>query len=123
VAVTYPRGVTVTVLTPAKVADPYSGEATRLDWSNPTQRTLAGVGVGPRASSEPTEDGRFRVVTGMALYLDTTDVTVSPHERIVLTSPAQYAGSWQVDGEPEVYVHPMSGWTAGTVIPIKRAAG
>lgn len=119
----YPYGVEVTVLTPAATTDPYSGEASAEDWTNAASRTVCGVAVGPRVSQEPTEDGRRRVTTGVALYLQGTDEAIAARERVVITDPPGYAGTWLVDGDPEVYSHPMSGWQAGTVIPIKRVSG
>ena len=119
----FPFGVEITVLTPALAADPYSGESTSEDWTSAASRTVCGVGVGPRVSEEPIEDGRSRVSTGVALYLRGTGEVISARERVVITEPAGYAGTWLVDGDPQVYAHPMSGWQAGTVVPIRRVSG
>lgn len=120
---TYPHGVQVAVLTPSLVTDPYSGEAIQLDWATATSRTIEGVGIGPLESTEPTEDGRHRVVTGMALYLDSTSEVLQPYDRVAVTTPPCYAGVWMVDGEPNVYHSPLTGWAAGTVVRIKRVTG
>lgn len=119
----YPYGSTVRVITPTLVADPYSGELTREDWTSPTVTALPGVGVGPVESTEPVEDGRSRVVTRVALYLRGVDVVISPRARVAVTCPPQYAGEWLVDGEPAAYVSPLSGWDAGVVVPLRRATG
>lgn len=119
----FPFGVEVTILTPALAADPYSGEATSEDWASAASRTVCGVGVGPRVSDEPAQDGRRAVTTGVALYLRGTDEAITARERVVITDPAGYAGTWLVDGDPQVYAHPMSGWQAGTVVPIRRVSG
>ena len=59
---------TVEILRGTPVTDPYSGEATGTDWSNPTPTVVAGCSVQPITGAEVTYD-RDMIVTRWNLWM------------------------------------------------------
>ena len=112
----FPHGETVTVQTAGTITDPYSGEQIS-DWTTPTGVNVAGVGVEPRPSGEPTQDARNAVVSGFTLYFPPTSV-VSAANRVVVRG-----GTYDVIGEPAVWVSPFTGWAPGVIVQVERTAG
>lgn len=113
----FPHGETVVVLTGAAVDDPYSGESTVIDWSEPTEVEVRGCAVAPRTSSEPTQDARTAVITGMTVYLPPGTV-ITPQSRLRVRGELH-----EVDGEAGVWISPFTGWTPGVEVATKRVAG
>lgn len=114
----FPHGETVTVLTAGYVEDPYSDELSQSwDDVSPTEVDVAGVGVEPRPSGEPSQEARHAVVSGFTLYLPTGTV-VTPQNRIVVRG-----GTYEVLGEPAEWVNPFTGWTPGVVVQVERVDG
>ena len=94
------------------VTDPYSGEETGVDWSNPDRLVLPRVSVQPVAGNEVTFD-RATVVSRWWLWVPgRPDVTA--YDRI------EFEGeSYDVDGD----VLPWPGRLAHTQVMLKRTEG
>lgn len=73
--------------------------------------------VAPRESTGTTERGREGVVVGLTLY--------APHgTRIEPSDLFEVDGvTYSVEGDPGVWCHPATGWRAGVVAALTRAAG
>lgn len=117
--VSFPYGVRPVVLRAKAILDPYSGEATAADWTNPDRLPFKQpAGIAPRESTEPTADGRNSVITGRTLYAEPGE-DVTAHDRVELPGD----GVWQVDGDPADWRSPLTGWHPGLVIQLKRVEG
>lgn len=78
------RTETVTRQRGVAEVDPYSGEATGLNWTTPTEVTITTLAPAePRPSGEPVQDARNAVTSGWTLYLP-TDADVTAYDRIVV---------------------------------------
>lgn len=106
----FAHGETVTRQRAASVTDPYSGEATDLDWSLMTSLPIDGWGIDDSASSEPTQDARNAVVTDFVLYRS-EPADVLPGDRVVVRGFV-----CNVVGRPAKWRNPMTGWDAGFVV-------
>ena len=94
------------------VEDPYSGETTRVDWSNPDRLDLPRVSVQPVTGNEITFD-RATVISRWWLFVE-GHPDITPHDRV------EYAGeSYEVDGE----VLRWPGRLAHTQVMLKRTEG
>lgn len=102
--VTRQRGVATT--------DPYSGEATGIDWSTPTTLAITTLALAePRPSQEPVQNARNAVTTGYTLYLPTgSDVTAA--DRMVVRGE-----TYDVLGEPAEWA------SAGIVVQVGNTEG
>lgn len=90
-----------------KVNDPYSGEQSGEDWSNP--ETLDFTGALASSSSTRTPDG-LREQTTSTAYLTSPDPTldIMPGDRIrALPDDGRL---WEVDGFPSKDVNAFTGW-------------
>lgn len=69
-----------------------------------------------------TEDVTHRTETSTkaTLYLEEI-VDITDQDTIRTTLPA--AGEWHVDGDPEIWISPYTGMTAGMVVILKRQKG
>jgi hypothetical protein len=113
----FPHGEAVTRLRGAAVTDPYSGEATGIDWATPDELDIPGCGFNPGESSEPLRDARNAVLTQPAVYAPFgSDVLAG--DRLVVRG-----GTYDVDGTPADWRSPFTGWEPGMVIPLKRTEG
>lgn len=110
-------GETVVRLRAVVVLDPYSGEPVALDWTDPDQLDINGCAFAPGGSEEPLEQGRNAVVTSPTVYAP-TGADVEARDRLVIRGR-----TWDVDGDPADWRHPMTGWMPGVVIPLKEVAG
>ncbi len=113
----FPYGETVTRLRGTPVEDPYSGEETDLDWSNPAALEIPGCAFDPGSSDEPLAQGRNAVITQPRLFV-AAGVDVTARDRLVVRGR-----TWQVDGDPADFRHPMTGWHPGVVINLKAVNG
>lgn len=113
----FPHGVSVTVLTPAVLVDPYSGEPTAEDWTSPARTVVRGVAVIPGASVSVTDTQRAGFSTTLTLLMP-------PGTAVSVRSRVELAGEvWQVAGDIIDYHHPLTGWAPGVSVPIKRVRG
>lgn len=110
-------GETVTRLRAPLVADPYSGAATKRDWSAATSLLIAGCAVSPGQSDETQAVNREPVTTTPTLYAP-FDADVLVGDRIVATS-----GTWDVDGHGARWSSPFTGWQPGSVFQLRRVDG
>lgn len=102
----------VTRLRGVATTDPYSNEATGLNWTTPTELSITTLAPAePRPSSEPVQEARNAVTLGFTLYLpEGSDVTSRDRMRV-------RGIEYDVLGEP-------SGWSAaGMVVQVGRTAG
>lgn len=109
----FAHGETVTVITEATDADPYSGDAGTAG----SEVDVPGVGVEPRPSDEPTQDARNAVVSGFTLYLP-PGTEIGPQNRVQVRG-----GTYSVLGEPAVWRSPFTGWEPGVVVQCERTEG
>lgn len=70
----------VTVVSAARITDPYSGQLTRLDWANAARTTVAGCSVQPEPGSE-TLDGRDSVTSRWRLR-GPADMAITSYDRV-----------------------------------------
>lgn len=113
----FPYGETVTIQAAAEGdVDPYSNEPS-LDWENPVETVVEGVGVEPRPSQEPVQDARNAVTSGYTLYLP-SGVTITSRSRVVVRGEV-----YGVLGEPAVWRSPFTGWEPGVVVQLERTEG
>lgn len=83
---------TVRILTGTAVADPYSGESTRIDWTNPAEFVQPRCSVQPVQGNELTFN-RDTVITRWQLW-GPADMPVTAYDRI------QHRGDvYEVDGD------------------------
>ena len=113
----FPYGETVTRLRGTAVTDPYSGEATTVDWSDPDALPIPGCGFNPGSSLEPVQDARNAVITRPEVYLP-ADADVLAGDRLVVRST-----TYEVDGDPALWRSPFTGWTPGLVAALKVVSG
>jgi head-tail adaptor len=112
-----PHGETVTRLRAAAILDPYSGEATDLDWSDPDELAITGVGVEPVGVSETTQDGSEQLTIDARLYVP-YQADILPIDRLVVRDE-----QFTVEGARLDWRNPYSGDTPGSVLEIRRVAG
>lgn len=106
----FAHGETITRLRGALVVDPYSGEATEVDWTNPDELDIPGWGIAQDATSEPVEVARESIRSDFTLYRqEPADVLAT--DRLVIDGL-----TCQVDGHPFAWHQPMTGWAAGFVV-------
>jgi hypothetical protein len=114
--VNFPHGETATRQRGTAILDPYSGEATGIDWSTPDELDILG-GFNPGQSSEPVQDARNSVTTTPEFYAPFgSDVLAG--DRLVVRGK-----TYDVDGDPADWCSPFTGWEPGMVIPLTRTAG
>lgn len=113
----FAHGETVTRLRATPATDPYSGEATGLDWDAPDELDIDGCGFNPGQSSEPLQEARNAVTSQPEVYAPFGSDVLSG-DRIVVRGK-----TYDVDGEPADWRSPFSGWSPGMVIVLKRVEG
>lgn len=114
---TFAFGEKITILRAPLVVDDYSGEPTGLDWDAATRRTIPGCGIAPVSSGEPLRDIRTQVDSAVDVYAP-YGVDIRALDRLIIRGI-----TWQVDGDPAAWRHPMTGWNAGTVIRAVKVDG
>lgn len=111
------NGETVTRERAQLVADPYSGEPTKRDWSDPDTRDLEGVAIAPSTGTETRTDDRRTLTTDMSLYGE-PGIDVLPDDRIRARS-----GLWEVEGEVADWKNALTGWNPGVEFRIRKVVG
>ncbi len=113
----FPHGESVEILTAGTTVDPYSGEPSE-SWAamDVTEVVVDGVGVEPRASSEPLQDARNSVTSGFTLYLP--EVPLTSKQRVRVRGLV-----YNILGEPAVWRNPFTGWAPGLVVQVDRTEG
>ena len=107
----YPFGETVTLLRSEVTGRDGYGNDVRTD----TELEVAGCPVWPRGSTEDTQ-GRDTVITGLT-------VVMPPGVEVLATDRVRVRGVvYAVDGEPGVWVSPLTGTAAGTEVALTRAS-
>ena len=103
-----------------KVEDPYSGELTGEDWSNPDVLTFAGALAS--SSSTRTPDA-LREETTSTAYLTAANPTldIMPGDRI-LAVPDD-GRRWEVSGYPSRDANAFTGWRPTIEIPLTEYRG
>lgn len=110
-------GETVTRLRGAPATDPYSGQATGIDWDTADELDIDGCGFNPGQSSEPLQEARNAVLTQPEVYAPVgSDVLAG--DRVVVRGK-----TYDVDGDPADWRSPFTGWQPGMVIALKRVEG
>ena len=113
----FAHGETVTRLRATTVTDPYSGEATGLDWSSPNSLAILGCAFNPGGSTEPVQDSRNAVITKPEVYAP-VDADVLAGDRLVVRGD-----TYEVDGRPSDWRNAFTGWAAGLVIKLDLVEG
>lgn len=114
----FAHGVTVTRLRAPLVADPYSGAATKRDWSAAVSVSIEGCAVAPGGSSEVQGVNREQVTTEPTLYAP-YGADVLPWDRILDPDGV----TWEVVARGGDWRSPFTGWEAGSVFPLRRVEG
>ena len=113
----FAHGETITRLRGTPVTDPYSGEATGLDWGTPGELVIEGCGVASGGSMEPLTDARNSVESDFDVIAP-IGVDVTAADRLVLRGlPCQ------VQGRPFDWRSPFTGWAPGALIRCKIVEG
>jgi hypothetical protein len=102
-------GITVEVIAVAR--DRYG------DTTETVVGTIEGCGFAPDTSTENTA-GQAQVGTDSALYVPPTSVPVTAQHRLRFDDQ-----TWQINGEVAWWRHPMTGWSPGGVIRLRRVTG
>lgn len=113
-----PFGETVVRLRRRLVMDPYSGELTRSDWTNPDELEIEGAAVAPSSSTEQSPSfNRQVVITTMSVY-GPHGMDVQEEDRI-----RTRADLWDVTGERADWRNPLTGWQPGIELPLQKVKG
>lgn len=113
----FAHGETVTRLRATTTSNPYSGDSDRLDWTDPDTLDIPGCGVNPGGSNEPTQDARHAVITQPEVYAP-AGADVLAGDRLLVRSR-----TFDVDGDPQDWRSPFTGWQPGLVIKLKIVEG
>lgn len=103
-------GETVTRLRGVATEDPYSGEDSALDWSDPAELDIPGCAVASGPTSDPNLDARDMVVSDFTVYAP-AGTEVFPSDRVIVRGFV-----CEVVGRPFDWVSPFTGRTPGVVI-------
>lgn len=109
----FAHGETVTVV-PGSIGSDNNGDPI------PDTRTggaIAGCGIAPRYSTEPTERGRQGVIVGLTVYAPAGSDILSTDSLTVR------GGTYVVDGEPAQWRSPFTGWAPGIEVAVRKAVG
>ena len=112
-----PYGETVTRLRGTAQVDPYSGEPDGISWDAPDSLDIPGCAFDPGGSQEPTADGRSSVITRPTV-LAAFGSDILPGDRLVVRGK-----TYEVEGDPAEYHHPMTGWEPGMTVTLERVDG
>ncbi|MFJ4026028.1 hypothetical protein ACIPWF_00770 [Paenarthrobacter sp. NPDC089989] len=112
-----PNGETVQRERAALAEDPFSGEQTVREWSDPDTIDLVGVAIAPSSSNESLASDRNTVTTSMSLY-GPPGIDVLPFDRIRARS-----GLWEVEGEVADWKNAFTGWNPGVEFRVKKVVG
>lgn len=113
----FAHGETVTRLRGTPSSDPYSSAPTDLDWDDPDELEIPGCGFNPGQSSEPVQNARNAVITKPEVYAP-ADADVLAGDRLVVRGK-----TYEIDGDPQDWRSPFTGWRPGLVLVLKRVEG
>lgn len=114
---TYAFGETVTRQRATAGTDPYSGEATALDWTAPDELVISGVAVAPGGFSEFATPDRTRVDIDFTLYSD-FQADIEPLDRVIVRGL-----TCEVVGKRQDWRNPFTGNEPGSVVEVRKVAG
>ena len=111
----FPFGVTVTIVRAVPggddpYGDPIPGTTTRID--------IPRCGLAPRMSTESTARGRQGVIVGQTVYLPDSSPAVFYVDQLEVAGVL-----YDIEGEPGEWSNPLTGWTPGSEVAIRRAVG
>ena len=99
----HPHGETITRLRGVPQVDPYSGEATALDWTTPSQLSIPRCAVDDSKTRETNDTNRNAVVTDFVVWPDDQyDVTAA--DRLIIRGLV-----CEIVGRPSTPVNPFTG--------------
>lgn len=110
-------GETVTRQRANVAIDPYSNEPSAANWATPDEVLIPGVAFDPGSSVEQLDTARNPIDSSPKVY-DPSYADVVAGDRLVCRGK-----TYDVDGDPLVYRHPMTGWSPGQVISLKLREG
>lgn len=113
----FPHGETVTRLRAAIVTDPYSDEESAEDWASPTSLDIEGCAFNPGQSSEPLQQARNAVITRPEVYAP-PGADILSGDRLVVRGD-----TYEVQGRPQDWRSPFTGWEPGLVVPLELVEG
>jgi hypothetical protein len=106
---------TVTRLRGSLVENRYGDD--EWDWSDPAELDITGCAVAPRDSTEDHDQGRQAVLVGFTVYAP-AGTEILPTDRLEVRGD-----TWEVDGEPGVWVSPFTEVEEGVEIRTRRVTG
>ncbi|QUY60894.1 Hypotetical protein [Gulosibacter molinativorax] len=113
----FPFGRSVTRLRAGVQVDPYSGEETFSDWSNPSSLVIEGAFVAHTSTSMLATATREQALEAKSLFCGEADIRKG--DRIV---DGDY--TYTIDGiPPAADTNPFTNWTPPREIPLTRYEG
>lgn len=106
-------GITVTLVTRTKAVDP---DVDGNDVYTAVNSSIDGCAFDPGGSTEFVQ-GQDMVVSQPVLYTPSGTV-VDPYAQFIVNG-----ATYEVDGSPNAYESPLSGWQPGVAIKLKRVTG
>lgn len=88
----------------------------------PTITTIDGAFVAPRTSSDVHDLGRLGVIVGLTLFVP-YDTDLVATDKILVAEGNANDGTYEIEGQPGDWLHPMTGWQAGQTMALRRAVG
>lgn len=113
----FAHGETVTRLRGTTTTDPYSGQSTQIDWTTPDSLDIDGCAFNPGESSEPLQTARNAVLTRPEVYAP-PESDILAGDRLVVRGD-----TYEVQGHPQDWRSPFTGWRPGLVVPLERVEG
>lgn len=106
----HPRGETIIRRRAAPIIDPYSQEATGLDWDDVTEFDIPRCAVDPSKTRETFDTNRNAVVTDFAIWTDAVyDITSA--DRLTIRGL-----DCRIVGRPAAWANPFNGDVPGMEI-------
>jgi hypothetical protein len=110
-------GETITRLRPVTTTDPYSQEQ-RVDWDQPpAQQDVEGCTVYLASTGETLDVGRDQATETLTVLLP-SGADIDPADRVIIRG-----NTYDVQGFPFDWIHPMTGWSPGAQITVTRRRG
>lgn len=106
---------TITRLRAQTVTDPYSGANTQQSWANPQRMALDGCAFAPSSTTETVDVNSDTVRTTITLFAP-FNADITANDRIEDADGTV----WAVDGDPQRYQSPLTGWAPGAVFQLRK---